>query len=467
MRARIWIAAALALLATGCANSGDKAGGGGVGEPRVLRLANGNSQPGELQAFADEVRRRSGGALRIEFVNEWRKDQVEYEPGLIDDVKRGKAELGWVGARAFPALGVHNFDALLAPLLVDGYALERRAIEQLGEAMLAGAADAGVHPIALLPGPLRRVIARKPVTRPGDLEGLRLLLQPGGIEESAARALGAEPVAGPSGAKLGDLDGSVQHLSSIRGNHYYRDARFVTADLALWPRPLVVFAGAAEWERLSEAQRSILVDAGRAAVAATVTAIEDGEAAALEDICTGGGRLVRAGAGGRAAMRTAVEPVYAQLRERPATARDIAAIELLRDSTPAPATPRCPPASREPAPQAGGIPLGTYVATLTRRDTSGLDPSDPLAQPRSIRFRAVFTPGHLVLYESLDGAPVDIGLEADYTVFRDRIELVLSDGAETSMRWSVDGGRLRFTDIEGPGPGDAVVFGSHPWVRMR
>jgi TRAP-type C4-dicarboxylate transport system substrate-binding protein len=466
MRARIWIVAALALLAPGCANTGDKAGGSGGGEPLVLRLANGNSQPAELQAFADEVRRRSGGALRIEFVNEWRKNQLEYEPRLIDDVKRGKAELGWVGARAFPALGVHSFDALLAPLLVDGYALERRAIEQLGEEMLAGAADAGVHPIALLPGPLRMVIARKPVTRPGDLAGLRLLLQPAGVEEAAARALGAEPVGGPSGALLGDLDGSVQHQSSIRGNHYYRDARFVTADVVLWPRPLVVFAGAAEWERLSEAQRSILDDAGRAAVAATVTAIEDGEAAALEDICTGGGRLVRAGAAGRAAMRSAVEPVYAQLRERPATAREIAAIERLRDSTPAAPSPRCA-APREPAAQTGGIRPGSYVATITRRDTSGLDPSDPLAQPRSIRFRAVFTPGHLVIYESYDGAAEDIGLEADYTVFRDRLELALSDGAETSMRWSVDGGRLRFTDIEGPGPGDAVVFGSHPWVRLR
>ena len=466
MRARTCIAAALALLATGCANTtADKAGGGG--EPRVLRLANGNSQPAELQVFADEVRRRSGGALRIEFANEWRKDEVGYERGLIDDVKRGEAALGWVGARAFPELGVHSFDALLAPLLVDSYALERRAIEQLGEEMLAGAADAGVHPIALLPGPLRRVIARKPVTGPEDLAGLRLLLQPAGVEEAAARALGAEPVGGPSGAKLGELDGTVQHLTSIKGNRHYRDARFITADAALWPRPLVVFAGEGEWKRLSDAQRSILLDAGRAAIAPTVTAIEDADAAALEDICTGGGRLVRAGAGGRAALLTALEPLYAQLREHPATARDIDAIERLRGSAPAATSLRCTSAPPEPAAQAGGIPPGTYVATLTPRDTSKLDPTDPLTQARTIRFRAVFTPGHLVVYESFDGAPEAIGLEADHSVFRDRLVLVGSDGAGITMRWSGDGGRLRFTDVEGPGPGDAVVFGSQPWVRVR
>src|SRR5688500_4386875 len=168
---RFALLAALATVLPGCSNSADKAGGAAAGEVRVLRLANGNLRPDELQVFADEVRRRSGGALRIEFANEWRLRQVGYEHGLIDDVKRGEAELGWVGARAFPALGVHSFDALLAPLLVDSYALERRAIEQLGERMLAGAAAAGVHPVALLPGPLRRVVAREPVSRPGDLAG--------------------------------------------------------------------------------------------------------------------------------------------------------------------------------------------------------------------------------------------------------------------------------------------------------
>ena len=36
-----------------------------------------------------------------------------------------------------------------------------------------------------------------------------------------------------------------------------------------------------------------------------------------------------------------------------------------------------------------------------------------------------------------------------------------------TMRWSLDDGRLRFTDVDGPGPGDDVVFASQPWVRVR
>jgi TRAP-type C4-dicarboxylate transport system substrate-binding protein len=458
-------AAAVASLLVGCSGAPDRTGGVGDDEPRVLRLANGNFLPGSLRAFADEVRRRSNGTLRIEFANEWRKGQVRYEAGIIDDVRRGKVDLGWVGARAWTALGVHSFDALLAPFLVDGHDLQRRAIAELGDEMLAGATGAGVHPIALLPGPMRRVVAREPVTSPDDLAGRRLLIQAGAIEESALRALGAEPIARPSGVKLGDLDGAVQQMASIAANRYERDARFITADLALWPRPLVVFASPAAWDRLSERQRTVLEEAGRAAAPAMVAAERDEEATGTQDACAGGARLVRAGARGRAAMRAAVEPVYRDLRDDAATARAIAAIERLRASAKAEPVPACgPPATR---PREGGISPGTYVFTITREDARGLPSDSQFRRMRRRRFRAVFTPGHVVLYESTDGGPEEIGLEADYTVFRDRFETREANGATMKMRWSFDGKRLRFTDIDGIGPDDDVVWGSHPWVKVR
>ena len=467
MSARVSIALACvaAALAPGCANTADKAGG--EGEPRVLGLANANFQPDELQVFADEVERRSNGALRIAFANEWRRDEVGAERGIVDDVKAGKAELGWVGARAFPALGVHEFDALLAPLLVDDYALEQEAIERLGQQMLDGVEALGVQPVALLPGPMRRLVAREPVTRPEDLAGRTLMLQRGAIEEAAARALGAEPIGGPSGAKLGNADGTVQHLGSIAGNRYEREAPYLTADLGFWPRPLVVIASPEVWERLSAAQRSVLLDSGRAAIGPTVAAIRERDAAATEEICSEGARFVRAGSTGRAAMLAALEPVYADLRKDPSTARAIAVIDGMRGSSSADRAPRCGTPVPEQVAQEDAIPAGTYVYTLTRDDTSVLDPGDDLARARMTRFRGVFTPGHLVLYESSDGAPEQIGLEADYSVYRDHIEFEDAAGGTMTMRWSLDGGRLRFTDVDGPGPGDDVVFASQPWVRVR
>ena len=156
MLGRCCIAVVPAILAAallpGCANTADKAGGAGGDKPRVLRMANSSFRPYELQAFADEVHRRSAGRLRIEFENEWRVGELGFEAGILADVKAGKADLGWIGARAFPALGVHSFDALLAPFLIDSYALEQRAVEELGGEMLGGVDRLGVHAVGLLPG---------------------------------------------------------------------------------------------------------------------------------------------------------------------------------------------------------------------------------------------------------------------------------------------------------------------------
>src|SRR5215204_105173 len=104
------------LLLAGCGGAGtDKAGGAAAGEVRVLRLANANGEPAELEPYARAVERASNGRLRIEFVNDWRKGEPNAEPGILDDVRAEKVDLAWVGARAFKAEGVSALDPLVAP----------------------------------------------------------------------------------------------------------------------------------------------------------------------------------------------------------------------------------------------------------------------------------------------------------------------------------------------------------------
>ena len=118
-----------ALLLAGCGGvDTDKAGGAAGREVRVLRLANFNPAPGELEPFAREVERASHGRLRIEFVNDWRKGEPDAEPGVLDDVRAGKVDLAWVGARAFKAEGVRAFDPLVAPFAVTDYATEEKVL---------------------------------------------------------------------------------------------------------------------------------------------------------------------------------------------------------------------------------------------------------------------------------------------------------------------------------------------------
>src|SRR5262245_48918145 len=136
---------ATAALIGGC-GSVDKAGGEPPPHPRVLRLANFNPTPAELEPYAREVARLSKGRLQIECANDWRKDHPRGEAGVIEDVRTGKVDLGWVGARAFKPKGIAAFDPLIAPFEVTNYATEEKVLRSPVAAEMLGEVDkAGVH----------------------------------------------------------------------------------------------------------------------------------------------------------------------------------------------------------------------------------------------------------------------------------------------------------------------------------
>ena len=141
---RFLAGAALLLFAVGLAGCGgstaeddqsadraNKAGAKPAQEKVVLTLASGlnGSPPAQIQAFADEVARRSNGAIRIRIVGDWQHGNPHGEAATIDDVRAGKADLAWVGARVFDTVGVRDFQALVAPFLVDSQALQQRVFE--------------------------------------------------------------------------------------------------------------------------------------------------------------------------------------------------------------------------------------------------------------------------------------------------------------------------------------------------
>ena len=144
-------------------------------QPRVLTMAHPNGGvPGPaLASWADEVSRRSGGTLEIEFANGWRLGEPAYEAATIEDVRAGEIDMAWVGARAFDHVGVNSFQALVAPMLVDSYELQAAVFEAgIPEQMLEGLDEIELAGIGVLPGPMRKVLGvSKPFVRPADFAG--------------------------------------------------------------------------------------------------------------------------------------------------------------------------------------------------------------------------------------------------------------------------------------------------------
>jgi TRAP-type transport system periplasmic protein len=453
------------VLLAGCGSAGTDKIGAAHRKPLVLTMAHGNDADQTLQVFADEVARRSGGTLRIQVINDWRDGQRDYEAGIIRDVKAGKADLGVVGSRAWDAVGVTSLDALQAPFLIDSYALEQDVLQSgIPAKMLQGLAPLGLVGLGVLPGPLRYPLsAPRPLRTPADFAGLRVGYQGADEPAESLRALGAKPVQLPTGAGWDGIDAIEQQLASIDGNSYEAFAKYLTANVTLWPRPNTIFINNKTFTSLTTSQRTLLHQAASDAIPAALAVVRTQERTALTRLCRARIDLVTATPTDLAELHAAVAPVLARIERNPQTRSFITTIDATRSTagTTAETAPSCA-ANRSQAPLSAPIPNGTYEGFSTSRDAqrAGVPPNDA-------RRTLILGPNTVLLKEAYPDGHTDIGWNGTYSVYRDRIILTnASDGYTVTARWSYDGVRLRFTDV-GPKATDALVWGSHPWLNTR
>jgi len=347
MAASVRLVVLLAVMAVlaGCGSSGfDKAGDSQARHPVVLTLANVNGSTGELDGLTNNVWRLSHGTMRIDIKYRWRYGQVKPETGLIGDVRAGKADLGVVGSRAWDSVGVNGFRALGAPLLIDSYALQERVLRSpMTGQMLGGLRPLGLAGIGVLPGPLRKPLGIiRPLLQPADYAGLKIGVQQSLVADATMRALGATPVWFPVTWPITGFGAAEEHISAIQGNQYDKVGKYLTANVNLWPRPLVVFANGKAWAALTPAQRSILTRAVTSDVAAETNVERGDERTDTATLCRRGRlRFLDASAADLAALRRAVQPVYAQLERDTQTRRYISQIEAMRTGIPAEPAPGC------------------------------------------------------------------------------------------------------------------------------
>jgi TRAP-type transport system periplasmic protein len=460
--ALVGILGGVALLAGACVGSGsdrDRAGGAHVVEQHVLTMAqqNAGEPPAQLESWAEAVKDRSGGTVIIEFKNAWRLGEADSESGTIEDVRAGKVDLGWVGARAFDTAGVNSFQALLAPFLVDSYDLQAAVFEAgIPQEMLQGVEEIDLVGIGVLPGPMRKVLGvAEPLVKPGDFVGKTIGLQGSTLAADTLTALGATPMPVPSSAQLDGLDGYEQQLASIAGNRYYTEAGYVTANVNLWPRPLVMVMGADAFESLAPQQQDALREAAAEAIP---TALEDSRAEddlAVPLLCSGGMTLAAATDSDLAEFRSTLEPVYDELNADPATMAHIEAIQGLKDALDAaPEAPEC--AAGEAA--GATFPQGMFESAVTGQDWGGTAGDHPPVGT----FTMVIDAETLTI---LDPGSDEPGFKGTYSVFRDTIEV--TDGVDVvTARWSLDGERLTFTDVTPENSPFEVVWESHPWQKV-
>jgi TRAP-type C4-dicarboxylate transport system substrate-binding protein len=471
-------AVSVALVASACSGSGsgvDKAGGTRTEQPLVLTLANHEQGPEDVMYWIEEVQRRSGGSLRIQVTNQWRDQEADYDKGTIADVQAGKVQLAKVAARAYDTLGVHSFQALLAPLLIDDEPLEQRVLEsQLAGQMLADISKLGLVGLAVLPTDLRKPLGlSRPLVAVKDYRGARIGVREGEVAKATFGALGATPVGYVPGGPLSGLDGVELGLGQIQGSEYDKQAKAVTANVTLWPKPITVVINRQVYESLTASQQDALRQAAASVIARQLRFRQDEERRDRQVLCQRGLRFVRASTQELAALRRAVQPVYDRLERDAETRSMVQQILTMKHKTRAAATPHAPVCSPSDAAAAQAnqqeTPLdGVYRTSFTREELA----SSPLLTDEGEvqsgnwgEFTLTFDHGHVTLDQRDNVA--SYSTSGTYTLTGKAITLRFTAGANAgdtfTARWSLYRDVLTFERL-GELPTGYLV---KPWRRVR
>jgi hypothetical protein len=313
-------------------------------------------------------------------------------------------------------------------------------------------------------GPLRKPLgASRPLTQPADFRGQRIGITESRVARETLRTLGATAIAVPAGARIGGLDGIEQQVESIESNTYDAAAKYLTTNINLWPRPLVVFVNEAAFAALEPVQRDVLREAVRHALSKALAATQSRERDAGAELCRRGLSFVVATPADISTLREALAPVYRELERDDQTRAFIARIAKLRQATSVAAEtlPSCSTGERSAS---AAIRDGVYTNTTTADDArrARIRAGDRFYARLPVRHRLVLKSGDFVIHDIFPNGQTEIGASGTYSVYRDRIIFQTSEDT-ISFAWSVEGNVLRFDD-GGKGGYYGAVF-THPWAR--
>jgi TRAP-type C4-dicarboxylate transport system substrate-binding protein len=393
------LAVAWALVAvTGCSDSRHK-------PMRILRLASadpaGIEHDPSVSFFVDRVAKLSNGRLRIAVDEHWAPG---HERQLLLDVARGDADLGWSHTSSFEELGVRSFDALDAPMLVDGYGIERAVLQSpLAAEMLTGTRSVGLHGLALLSGPLSRIVGvGQAMRKPGDLGHLgfgvhgyitgklRFRQTTAALTAYTLHAFRVPMFHDFVDALYADPGGGAaafeDDLDAVFFDRYGGGCRsegpdcgaldpWVTANVVLWPRTAVLVANPSRLQALPANEPAWIEKAASQAADFSTTLGRREEQQLVPELCAAGVRFATTSQPDLAALRRALRKVYSQLERSPRTRSAIRRIERLRHTTAAEAGPALPLGCHRPGQSSGRargvrspIPDGVYRARITDAD---------------------------------------------------------------------------------------------------
>lgn len=449
----------------GCLGGADSDKAGGERKPAavVLTLGNHEASSNDVDAFAGELARRSGGSMRIDFKNHWREGEIDYERRTLQDVREGKVDLAKVGARAFDLFGVKSLQPLVAPFAVDSYALEGRVLrDPVAGRMLRGVRRLHMVGIALLPGELRKPLGvSRALVGASDYRGATIGTRPSELGARTLRALGATPESYDPAGAISGFDGIEAGMAAIEAHRHDAAGRAVAANVNLWPRALAIVMNQDAYEALSDDQRAALEAAGRAAVDPSLAELNAREDQAVSVLCRRGELALRSASNAQLqGLRAATRTGAGALERDPATRDAVRAIAALRSEVDPEPAPTCAADGLREATRPRAPLDGVWRMDTTARELARIAPPGDVVPENWGRHTFVLQSGRIAYtQENRDACTWGYGR---YAVKGDVVEWTMEDGGGISpnnfvnrpgeffrFRWSRYRDRLTLTPVKG------------------
>jgi hypothetical protein len=251
-------------------------------------------------------------------------------------------------------------------------------------------------------------------------------------------------------------------VASIEGNTYDAAAKYLTTNINLWPRPLVLFMNEAAFAALEPVQRRVLREADRHALRKALAATRSRERDAAAVLCRRGLSFVVATPAEISMIREALPPVYRDLERDDQTRAFIARIAKLRQalSVAAETLQSCSTGKRSASAAIPGVYTNTTTADDARR--ARIPAGDRFYRHLPTRHRLVLKSCDFVMYDLYPNGKTEIGASGTYSVYRDRI-IFKTDEDTIPLAWSRKGDALRFDD-GGKGGYYGASF-TPPWTK--
>lgn len=342
------------------------------------------------KAFIDDLTSVSGGLIKVDMTLGFDNLAADSETKLVQAIASGDVDGGWPATRAFANAGIRGLEAVEAPLTISNYAASKALVSgAVATDLLAQLDGSGIKGLALAVGPLRRPFAAQaPLLGMQDWKGAPFRSFNSPVQADTIQALGATPINAGSDwvdqVAAGTLRGAEFDILQYASNDNGAAAPFVTANVVLWPKVLVLALSQKRWDALSGQQRAWVQQAADLAMKASVDATWD-ESTAAAGLCASGVRFVDASASQLAALHEAVAPVIATLAADPVNGPLLAKIQAIAGGHPQVEEPNVPATCRDlgtgiatPSipPDPSSLPAGTYREQVTTAEVDAGGASD-------------------------------------------------------------------------------------------